>query len=103
MNAINKFWDWLLLSSANPDKYSLAIKGFFGTLATMALLWSGIFHYNLSATDITDIGNLVSVAVFDLFTAVSYIATAISGWTLVVGAVRKLVLTVIGANKVLNS
>lgn len=96
------FWDWLLLSSADPEKYSLTVKGVFATLATLALLASGIFHYTLDPNAITGLGSLVSVAISDTLTAVSYVATAIAGWSLVWGAVRKLIITLVGAHPVLN-
>lgn len=101
MNSFQKFIQWIVASSADPGKFSLAIKGFFASIATFALFAVGFFHFNLDVESITNIGSLVGNAVQATLTAISYISAAVSTWALVYGGIRKIWTTLNGTNAVI--
>lgn len=103
MQSLKTSWLWLVSSSTDPDKYSLMIKGFVGTAATFLLIGAGVFHYTLSTGDVYDLGTLISAAVSATLTAISYVATAVSAWALVWGAIRKVLITIFGQHPLLQS
>jgi hypothetical protein len=85
-NIIKVVWNWLVRSSANPDKVSLTIKGALST-AVILLGYLGITGHQLDITSIAD--NSAEVLV--------QIVAAITTLTTLYGAIRKLWLTISGA------
>ena len=93
MNTLKTAWQWLVYSSANAEQYSLTLKGALGALVTVLLVGAGFFSYSLDLDQITGLTSLIVEAFKATLTAISYIATAVSAWALVWGAMRKIILT----------
>lgn len=85
---MNKFFKWLVLSSSNPTKISLTIKGFLTSVVAMAV----IFGYNPS--DLSPIAENITKLVESLLTVVGIVS-------FLVGAIRKVKKTSEGTNPVL--
>ena len=96
MKALKKFLTWLLISSENPYKWSLTIKGTLTMGITYVLFFAGIFHVNIAQNDLK---NLVDVAVKIVETTLTLISVIATGC----GLVRKIALTITGENKVVNT
>lgn len=93
---MKKFWAWLLLSSKDPAKASLTIKSILTASATYILFFTGLFHYTLGASDLT-------VIIDQIANVVGIILMLISGVTALWATVRKIILTILGSNEVVNS
>lgn len=93
---MKKFWAWLLLSSNDPQKASLAVKNAFALVVTYIVFFTGLFHKNVNAGDLdiltNSIANFVSLALMA-------ISAALTAW----GVLRKILLTLTGSNRVVNS
>ena len=103
MNKLKTIWLWIVYSSENANNYSLAVKGFLGVAASIALLWAGIFHFTLSTEAVTTLTDAIMNAVNASFMALSYVVTAVSAWAFVWGVIRKIGNTMIGTNAVLEA
>lgn len=103
MTFLKNVWNWLVLSSNDPSKTSLFVKGILGSASVALLLVLGIFHYSVQPEQISNLIDLIVLAVNATLTAVSYVATAIALWATVWGAVRKLYTSLSGTNAVINS
>ncbi len=93
---MKKFIAWLVLSSKDPEKVSLTIKGVIATAATYIIFFTSLFHLNFSATDLATVGDLIGKIVQALLMVVSLVTTLI-------GFVRKLTTTANGTNEVINT
>lgn len=88
---MNKILDWLILSSKDPQKVSLFIKGALGWAATLAI-GAGVQASELDfSAAIDQIGNLV-------YLALTFGSTAVAAY----GAIRKIYRTMTGQNEVIN-
>lgn len=103
MNFLHKIWLWVVYSSANADKISLSIKGAGGVIVTVAFLLIGVFHFNVSQVQVTDLFDAAMLAVSATLTALSYASAAVSAWAVVWGLCRKIVTTMAGENEVVAS
>jgi len=86
---------WIVLSSKDPQKVSLMIKGAAAWAGTYILFFAGIFHFNVGQSDVASI--FEAVAKF-----VEYALYAISAVSTVWGLIRKVKRTADGTNRVLN-
>lgn len=95
MQKLKVVWQWLVKSSADPERISLAVKGFLGGLVTVLTIVFGLAHIQVGSQDLSSIVDaIVSV--------VQAAAGFVSAIVLVVGLVRKVWLTIKGENPVLN-
>lgn len=92
---MKKIIAWLVLSSKDPQKVSLMIKGILTGAVTYIIFFAGMFHINLVQTDLNQIIEGLVKIIEVALTLFSAIAT-------LVGAIRKVSRTVTGDNKVLN-
>mgnify|MGYP003407973175 CR=1 FL=1 len=92
---MKKIIAWMLLSSKDPQKISLMIKGVLTGVVTYVVFFAGLFHINLAPTDINSVIEAIVKIIELLLSVVSVIATA---W----GLIRKLWTTATGKNKVIN-
>lgn len=82
MNNIRALWNWLVKSSANPDKWALTVKGAVPTIVII-LGYLGITGQGLDTSQLgTSAGEIAA-----------QIATVITSVVTLVGLVRKLFLT----------
>lgn len=93
---MKKFIAWLILSSKDPQKVSLTVKGFLGAAATYVVFFTGLFHLNITADNVTTLTDSLVYFVKVFLELVSVITT-------IVGAIRKLHTTAIGTNRVINT
>lgn len=90
-----KFWNWLVRSSADPNKLSTTVKGFLLGVLPLLVLAFGMAHVNLDSERLTVIIN-------DLALVIQYALGTVSAAVSVYGLIRKLVKTLNGTNAVLN-
>lgn len=89
-NYFDAFVRWLVLSSADPQKASLMVKGILVAIATYGGFALGFFHMSIPSDSIdTFIGATTDATQLSL-TAISILAAAWSAWATVWGALRKL-------------
>lgn len=93
---MKKFIVWLVLSSKDPEKVSLTIKGILASVATYVVFFTSLFHLNFNVTDLTTIGDMISKIIEALLMIVSMV-------TALIGAVRKIKSTMNGTNEVINT
>ena len=79
-------WNWLVKSSADPDKIAVTVKGFLGTVASILVLMSPLVHLKISNEQVTAVINLTVQIVVSL-------CAVISGIAAILGFVRKIYLT----------
>jgi len=79
-----KFLQWLVQSSADPDKVALTVKGFLGVMISVILAISPLLHLRLEQGQLEMAGNLVVEVLVISLGIVSSLATI---W----GIVRKFV------------
>lgn len=82
-----KFVVWLLISSKDPMKWSLSLKGFLGIIATVIMMVAGLSHINVG--DLSPVIDAIIAVVQDGLALISALAT-------VYGAIRKVVRTMNG-------
>jgi len=85
------FYDWLVKSSSNANKYSLFIKGFFSFVISIVLPLTVYFGYQITSAEITPIADL-TVRFVDLF------FQALGVLLMIIGGIRKIYLTHKGEN-----
>lgn len=88
-------WNWLVLSSADPEKTALTVKGFLALCVTYLTVLLGWAHLGVS-------GDMLSTLVDPVVNFVQNILLVVSSFVTVYGAARKLYKTVAGTNAVLN-
>lgn len=88
---INEFWKWLVTSSADPQKMSLAVKGFLGTAATVVTVVLGFANVHIGPDVINQV---VDVGVAIVQGAVGTVSSVAFLW----GLIRKISKTVEGTN-----
>lgn len=74
----------LLVSSINPEKLSLTVKGILLGIIPVILIVAGIFNLNVSEGDLTSVVNAVVQVIVAVGAAASAILTLI-------GAIRKVI------------
>lgn len=80
----NKFWNWLIVSSANPNQVSLTIRSFF-QLGAVQAIFAFLPVIGIHPTfDLNTFGDVVA-------TVVDYGLSAILSIRMLIGAVRKIV------------
>lgn len=85
---LKKFWDWLVISSANPQATALTVKGAVGTIVGLLVMISPIMGIGLAPIGAETLTNDIVSTITAVLTSVSAIAT-------VVGLVRKIFKTFI--------
>ena len=86
MKIINKFLNWLLLSSRNPSEASLTFKGVLIGFVPVIIGLLQLTNVAVSSTDVNTFINQSAVGVQDILYVVAAIVTAY-------GAIRKIYLT----------
>ena len=94
IDKVDKIWDWLVWSSANPNQLSLTVKGMLTGIVTLITVGLGVAHIPLPGGATALLSQIVDATV----TAVQAIAGAVSAIAVVVGIIRKLVETVKGTH-----
>ena len=84
MEIIKKIWNWLVVSSANPQKISLTVKGVIISLIPILLTLSGIAHLSITSDGITNIASLIANLIDVSFTIIASIS-------IVYGIIRKII------------
>lgn len=86
MTFLQKFFNWLVLSSADPTQSSATVKGILGGFATTILMVSPLLHVHVGSDQLS---NTIDLLV-QIFTAVLGVVSTV---TFILGAVRKVYLT----------
>ncbi len=92
---MKKIIAWFVYSSKNPKRVSLSFKGLLGAAATYIIFFAGVFHLNISQTDLSSTIDALTNVVKFIFEVISW---CITGY----GMIRKIYLTSKGQNAVLN-
>jgi len=92
---MKKIIDWIVLSSADPSKLSLMVKGILTAAIPTVIFLAKIFNVEVGGEDLT-----AFVDAFVVF--IGAVAAAISAYMTVVGFFRKVFRTLTGDNAVLN-
>lgn len=95
MNYIKKGWNWLITSSADPEKVSLTFKGIVTGLATGLTILLGVAHIN--------VGSQLTTLVDATVSFVQQVLVVISIGVTIVGLVRKLWITIQGQKPTLGA
>ncbi len=88
-----KIWQWLVLSSKDPSKVSLAIKGAGGVIISVLVAVAGITHLQVGSAELTAILDSI-ISIFDAMLLV------VSGVVTLWGAIRKVYTSIKGTNQV---
>lgn len=83
---MKKIWDWLVISSADPEKTALTVKGFLNTAAGLVLVFSPLVHLAVTKEQLDGATEFIVQGVLVIYTVASGIATLL-------GLARKIVLT----------
>ncbi len=75
METIKKAWKWLVMSSADPSKVALTVKGFLTAAIPFIILSSGVFHFNVDSDSLTALFEEVGNVVMMILTVVGTIQT----------------------------
>lgn len=89
---MKKIVNWVVLSSKDPNKFSLTVKGVLGGAVTLLTIFLGTQNIELPSEMLTAVVEAVVVAMQAFFALVSAVAVV---W----GAIRKILLTIKGQNK----
>ena len=92
---MKKIIAWIVLSSKDPNKVSLMIKGLALGAVTWIVFFAGLFNVNLQPTD-------VALLIEEGAKLLEWALTGISIIMTVYGMIRKIVTTAKGENEVLN-
>lgn len=96
MTILNRIWAWLLLSSSDPNKVSLTIKGALVGLLTAITMVAGVANIQLPSEALTQ--SVDGIIAF-VQTSLLWVSSAVTAW----GAIRKVWTSISGDNKVINS
>jgi hypothetical protein len=91
MKHLGSLWAWVVYSSADPQRYSLFLKGTLVTIATYVTVIAGFAHITVPSDLITQIIDHIVLIVQDTLMLVSVIVATI-------GLVRKVAKTYAGTN-----
>lgn len=83
MPTLKKVWDWLVISSADPEKTALTVKGFLNMVASALLIVSPLFHLHVTADQTTATIELSGQVLVLIYGAVSTLTT-------IFGLIRKI-------------
>lgn len=83
---IQKAWNWLVRSSANPQKVSLTITGFVGTIGSYLIATAPFTHFAYTSAQVGVIGA-------DAAGVATALLAVISSITFAYGLVRKFINT----------
>ena len=97
MSVIKKITAWLVLSSQNPTKWSLTIKGALTGGVTILTVVAGLAHINIPGADAFSAA--IDAIIGFVQTALLCISAAATAW----GLLRKIWSTISGENQVVNS
>ncbi len=73
---MSKFWTWLVVSSENPNKIALTVKGGVSAIFGVLLIVSPVFGWNLGSGDVEKITSDIVQIVILVFTALSALVSA---------------------------
>jgi hypothetical protein len=95
MQYLKSGWNWLVFSSADPERISLFVKSVLMGVVTYATILAGLAHITLPSDIITQlIDSLVSI--------VQNVLMLVAALTGAVGLIRKIGTTIYGTNKVIQ-
>lgn len=98
MKTLQKVWDWLVWSSADPNQLSLTLKGYLTGVVTLATYAIGIAHVQLPA----GVPEIVNQSVDGIVALGQAVAGVISAAAVVIGLFRKIYLTFKGQNQAIQ-
>lgn len=93
---MKKIWAWIILSSKDPQSASLTVKSILTGGVVYVVFFTGLFHYSVTASQLTQI-------IDEVGNVVGFVLMAISALATLVGFVRKLFTTATGTNAVINT
>lgn len=92
---MKKIIAWIVLSSKDPNKVSLMIKGVLTGVITYVVFFAGVFHLNIAEGDLKTLAESATKIVEVTLTFISlFMSTG--------GMIRKIYTTAIGTNKVIK-
>ncbi len=94
MKTLQKCWDWLVWSSANPNELSLTVKGALTGVITLTTVGLGIANIHIPA----NVPVLLNQIVDGSIVVMQAIAGLVSALAIVGGLIRKVYLTIRGEN-----
>lgn len=83
---MKRFFQWLVISSVDPTKVSLTVKGFLTTAVSVIVMVSPLFHLHIGSEQLTSIVDGIVDTIVVVLTALSSIVTLF-------GLIRKIVVT----------
>lgn len=86
MNKLQNIWNWLVVSSADPSKTALTVKGFLTTALSVILLISPLMHINFGQTEATAVVDTIVQFIASALTVIGAIVTLLA-------FIRKVMLT----------
>ena len=75
---MKKLWLWLVMSSEDPTKVALTVKGFLGTVGSVVILLSPLVHLKVGTQQITDAVD-IGVQMFTAFLGFVSLGTTLFG------------------------
>lgn len=90
-NGLNRLFNWMLMSAANPMQASLTFKGVLVAGSSLLINALGFAHVMV---DPTIVGTIINDAVLVLQYALFTVGSVMTLW----GAIRKVGLTLMGSN-----
>lgn len=91
MKYLNYAWEWLVVSSADPYKVSLSVKGFLLTISSFIVPVVALLGHTLDNEQVQNIVDAIAVTIQSFLAFVGSIV-------FLVGVIRKLYLTFTGNN-----
>lgn len=88
---MKQFWNWLVISSADPETISLSVRGIIGGILTAITILLGLANIHVASDQVT-------IAVDATVKLVQAIAAFISAYAFLYGIIRKIYLTATGQN-----
>lgn len=88
-NILHKFFNWLMVSSSDPSKVSLTVKGGLTVLAGAIIPALGLVHVQVGSDAINQVIDSISGIVAAILAIVGYL-------TFLYGFIRKMIATVRG-------
>lgn len=89
-------WNWLVVSSSDPYKFSLTLKAGAATIISVLTIALGLAHIAVGGPDLTAISDSVIAVIQDLVVLVGALAT-------VYGLIRKIIASVEGTHAGINA
>lgn len=86
---LKKAWDWLVKSSADPQKTALTVKAGLNTIIGILLVVGPAFHLNLGKTQLDEVAEAIVQMIIYAYAIISSVA-------MIMGFIRKIKITLFG-------